>query len=352
MEQTFYEPDKSEKKAICVRDNVPLTSTEIAALWNTYMQYTMFTCVFEHFNQTVEDNDIRPIMEETLDIVQKRVSRVMELLNKEKLPIPIGFKGEDVNLKAPRLYSDPFYLYYLRDMNKFAIAISGLSLTTTACADVRDFYTHCVDSTMKLYNDATNTLLSKGLFIRPPYVTIAKEVDFVRKQDFLTGFLGKRRPLLAQEVSALAHGVMTSTTVKRLLLGFWQVVRSDQVKRYLERGINLYDKAIDTCSSKLRQENVPDPVTWDTIVTDSTIPPFSDKLIMFQTSYANSAFLISYVTWLNTSPRHDLSATYAKTFTEVADYAQDGMNIMIDNGWYEEPTRTVDRRELVNKEKH
>ncbi|NPV90914.1 MAG: DUF3231 family protein [Firmicutes bacterium] len=352
MEQTFYEPGQTEDKAIGAPDNVPLTSTEVAALWNTYIQYTMFACVFKHFNQTVEDNDIRPIIQNALDIWNKRVSRVREILNKEDLPIPIGFTDKDVDIKAPRLYTDPFYLYYLRDMNKFAIAINGLALTTGARADIRDFYTHCVNSTMELYNDATNTLLSKGLFIRPPYVTIAREVDFVREQDFLTGFLGEHRPLLAQEVSALAYGIMTNNVVKSLLMGFRQAARSDQVGKYLERGINLCNKYMEAFSSALKQENIPAAICWDTIVTDSTTPPFSDKLMMFKTSYINSAFLVSYTTFFATSPRHDLSAIFMKAFTEVADYAQDGLNIMIDNGWYEEPARTVDRRELLNKPKH
>jgi hypothetical protein len=257
-----------------------------------------------------------------------------------------------VDLKAPRLYTDPFYLYYISDMIKMAIAINGLALTTSARTDVRDFYTHCINSTMKLYNDVASTLLSKGLFIRPPYVTVCKEVDFVKKQDFLTGFLGERRSLLAQEISALAYGVLTNVVVKRLLMGFRQTARSEQVRKYLERGINLASLHEDIFSSALKRENIPAPIFWDTMVTDSTIPPFSDKLMMFQTSYTNASFLMSYTAYLSTSHRHDLSAIYMRAFIEAANYAEDGMNIMIDNVWYEEPPRSVDRRELVNESKH
>lgn len=32
--------------------------------------------------------------------------------------------------------------------------------------------------------------------------------------------------------------------------------------------------------------------------------------------------------------------------------AEDGINIMIENSWFEEPPRTIDRRELVNDLKH
>ncbi|MDH7479405.1 MAG: DUF3231 family protein [Syntrophomonadaceae bacterium] len=346
MEQTFHHPLQTEYEAA---DRAPLTTTEIAALWNTYMQYTMFTCIFKHFSRIAEDHRIRLIMEETLDIVSQRVSRVMEILNRENLPLPVGFTDQDLDLNAPRLYSDPFFLYYLRDMNKFAIAINGLALTTSARADIRGFYSHCVSSTMKLYSDATDTLLARGLFIRPPCVAIAREVDYVKRQSFLAGFLGGPRPLLAQEISALAYGIMTNNVVKRLLLGFRQTARSGRVRKHLEQGISLANKFMDTFNAALKQEEIPGPVTWDAMVTDSTVPPFSDKLMLFKTNYVSTAFLISYATFFATSLRHDLSAAFARAFTEVAGYARDGIKIMIDSGWYEEPPRAVDRDELINR---
>lgn len=348
-EPVVYQPAQTEYGVVEQSGRAPLTTSEIAAHWNTYMQYTMFTCVFKYFSRIAEDRRIRPIVEETLEIVSRRVSWVMEILSREDFPIPVGFTDEDLDLNAPRLYSDPFFLYYLRDMNKFAIAINGLAFTTSARADVRGFYAYCVDTTMKLYNDATDTLLAQGLFIRPPSVAIAREIDYVKRQNFLAGFLGRRRPLLAQEISALAHGIMTNNVVKRLLLGFRQTARSGRIRKHLERGISLCNKFMDTFSSALKQEEIPDPISWDDMVTDSTVPPFSDKLMLFQTVYVSTAFLISYSTYFATSLRHDLSAAFTRALAEVADYTQDGINLMIDNGWYEEPPRSVDRDELINR---
>ena len=82
------------------------------------------------------------------------------------------------------MFSDPYYLYYIINANKIALAINSLSLVTSGRADVRDFYEHCINSSMHLYNNTVNLLLSKGLYIRPPIVTIAKGADYVKRQDF------------------------------------------------------------------------------------------------------------------------------------------------------------------------
>lgn len=352
MKGTHYDPDKMESRAVDRADNVPLNATEVAALWNSYMQYSMFTCVFKHFSLTAEDNEIRPVMEDTVDICMKRVNKVIEIFNNENLPIPIGFTDNDVNMKAPRLFTDAYYLYYLINANKIAVGINGLSFVTSGRADIRDFYDHCINSSIHLYNNTINVLLSKGIYIRPPIVTTLKNVDYVKKQNFLGGFLGERRSLLAQEISALFYGIITNNVGKRLLMGFRQTARSGQVRKFMDRGIKMSSNLIDMFSSSLTQEDLPDPVQWDFMVTDSTTPIFSDKLMMYHTTLITSAGILNYSASMATSPRHDLMVNYSNALVEVANYLEDGTNILIDNGWYEEPPRTMDRRELINNAKH
>jgi hypothetical protein len=352
MKRTQYDPDRMQEKAFAAAANTGLNATELAALWNSYMQYTMFSCIFKRFSQTAEDHDIRPIMEDTVGICSKRVNKVAEIFNKEGLPIPIGFSDDDVNWNAPRLFTDAFFLYYLINSNKIAVGINGLSLVTSGRADVRDFYTHCVNSSMHLFNNAVNILLSKGLYIRPPVVSVVKTPSYVRKQDFLGGFLGEKRSFLAQEISALFYGIVTNNVGKRLLMGFRQTTDANQVRKYMDRGVNMANDLIEIFSASLTRENIPDPIPWDFMVTDSTTPIFSDKLMMFHTVMITSAGILNYAASMATSPRHDLMVNYFKAISEVANYLEDGTNIMIENGWYEEPFRTVDRRELINRSEH
>jgi len=352
MQGTHYDPGKMKSRAMDIVDNVPLDATEIAALWNTYVQYSMFICIFKYFSLTAEDNEIRPIMEDALDICHKRVNRVSELFNSEKIPLPIAFSDNDVNMKAPRLFTDAYYLHYMVNANKIAVGINGLSLITSGRADVRDFYHHSINSSVHLYNNTINVMLSKGIYVRPPIITTIRNVDYVKKQNFLGGFLGERRSLLAQEISALHSGIVTNNIGKRMLMGFRQTVSTKQLRKFMDRGIDMANNYIDIFSLSLTQEDVPDPIPWDFMVTDSTTPIFSDKLMMFHTIMITSAGILNYSASMATSPRHDLMANYSKALLEVANYLEDGTNVMIDNGWYEEPPRTVDRRELVNKTQH
>jgi Protein of unknown function (DUF3231). len=352
MPEIYYDPAKMELTAMNSVNKVPLNATEIAALWNTYMQYTMFICVFKCFALSAEDNDNRMIMEDAVHICHKRVEKVKELLNNEKIPIPIGFSENDMNIEAPRLFSDPYYLYYMINANKIAVGINGLSFVTSGRADVREFYDHCVNSSIHLYNNTINVLLSKGLYIRPPLVTTLKNADFVKNQDFMGGYMGERRSLLAQEISALFYGIITNNIGKRLLIGFRQTTRSAQLRKYMDRGVGMANNFLDTFSFSLVQEDVPDSLPWDFMVTDSTTPIFSDKLMAFHTVMITSAGILNYAASMSTSLRHDLMAHYAKALMEVANYLEDGINIMIDNGWYEEPPKTVDRRELINNASH
>ena len=52
--KTQYDPNLMEDRAIAAIDNVPLSAAELGSLWNTYMQYSLFVCVFKHFHKTTE----------------------------------------------------------------------------------------------------------------------------------------------------------------------------------------------------------------------------------------------------------------------------------------------------------
>jgi Protein of unknown function (DUF3231) len=44
--------------------------------------------------------------------------------------------------------------------------------------------------------------------------------------------------------------------------------------------------------------------------------------------------------------RRDLGLKYSSAIARDVKLAEDGVNIMIANGWFEEPPHSVDRREL------
>ena len=44
--------------------------------------------------------------------------------------------------------------------------------------------------------------------------------------------------------------------------------------------------------------------------------------------------------------RHDLHAIMGILIADIGKYANEGMNLIIDNGWLEEPPRAADRKKL------
>nr|WP_318281090.1 DUF3231 family protein [Paenibacillus bovis] len=82
-------------------------------------------------------------------------------------------------------------------------------------------------------------------------------------------------------------------------------------------------------------------------VTDSTTAPFSDKLMMFHMGLLSAAGTGNYATSAAASQRTDLVIAYERLSLEIALYAKDGANIMIRNGWMEQPPTTVDKDELI-----
>lgn len=115
----------------------------------------------------------------------------------------------------------------------------------------------------------------------------------------------------------------------------------------MSKGKEISRKHLELFASILTQDDPPAPMEWDLEVTDSTMSPFSDKLMMFHTNALIASGISNYATSSAASLRMDLATTYVRLTAEIAQYAQDGATILIENGWLEEPPQNVDRKELA-----
>jgi hypothetical protein len=331
------------------KTNVPLTAAEMSSLWAQYINDTLAVCVNSYFLEKVEDEEVRPIIERTLKIAKSNLSILQELFHKEDFPLPIGFTDKDVNPLAPRLFSDIFVLVYLREMSLLATAQNSAALGLASRSDVFGFHKSVLDQSVAMQDLIRELMLKQGTYVRPPFISVPDRVDFVEKQRFLAGFLGKKRALTSVEISHLFLNVQTNYIGKALIIGFAQTVQNEEVKRYLIRGIHMAQKHVDIFSDYLKKENLPAPMSWDTGVTDSTTKVFSDKLIMFHVSAMIAAGVGNYGMAMAASPRKDIGVKYASLIPEISLYAEDGANIMIKNGWMEEPPQADDRNQLIQQ---
>ena len=97
-------------------------------LWVTYVGNTMAKCVLCYYLQHVEDQDIKKVLENALTLSESLVKNTEDIFIGEDFPLPIGFTEEDVNLGAPRLFSDEFYLHYLKYRCKAGLSIYSIAV--------------------------------------------------------------------------------------------------------------------------------------------------------------------------------------------------------------------------------
>jgi hypothetical protein len=328
--------------------NARLTSAEIANLWSSYMQYTMLRCVMKYFQAIATDDAISNLVTEFQDRIEKRINGAIELLTMAQLPIPFGFSDSDVNVDAPPLFSEAFLVYYMRNELRTSLTFNSLNIQMSTRPDVRDFYSACVESTIRLNNKVTDLLISRGIIGKPPTIAIADKVEFIKEPGFLAGFIGEKRPLLAIELAHLYFNALRNDIGHTLILGFRQVASSEEVRRYMEKGINLCDGFIDAMSSKAMEDQISFTFVPDNGITTSTISPFSEKLMMFQVSVLIAYALGIYGVSLAASTRHDLAKTYAQMMIECGQYSEQGVKIMTERGWLEEPPQVPNWEALTH----
>jgi hypothetical protein len=337
-------------KKVMSESNIPLTASELGFLWAQYMNDTLDICVMNYFKNICEDKDILPLIENSLSIAQNDIRIISEIFTKENHPIPVGFTDEDVNTDAPRLYSDSFIAGYIQKLEIIAMASVSMAIGLSARSDVSKFFRDLLVSVSELHDKARKVMLSKGIYVRPPQIPVPNQVDFVEKQGFLFDFLGQhKRPLTAIEITHLFNNIQTNALGKVMMMAFAQVCKNEDVKQFLIRGKEIANKHMKKFSSILMDEDLPAPMRWDAYVTDSTVAPFSDKLMMFQTTYMITVGIGNYGMAAGTCQRLDLSATFTRLAAEIALFAEDGANILIKHGWLEEPPKSVDRKKLANQ---
>jgi hypothetical protein len=153
--------------------------------------------------------------------------------------------------------------------------------------------------------------------------------------------------LVSLEVANLHDNIQRNALGASLLMGFSQVASSKRVGQYMVRGKEIAQKHVEIFGPILREGDLPVPMTWDMEVADSTVPPFSDKLMMFTTTQLIAIGMGYYGTSMATTVRRDLQTHYSRLISEIGLYAEDGANIMIDNGWMEKPPSAPDRNALA-----
>jgi len=332
------------------QNNVSLTAAEIGILWTSYIYDTMTLPFLKFMKHKVQDTDIIPVAEEAYRISSPHVEELEQIHQKENLPIPYGFTDKDVSMEAPDLFTDTFKLTYILHIGRVGMLTHSASLSLAARADIRAYFGDCLSRVQSLYQLASDVALKKGLYLRRPYIPYPKEIDFIHNKSYLSGLNPltkyKQRILNAIEISHLSLNIETNQIGVMLSSAFMQTAQSKEVKDYMKKGKEISKKQIKVLSDTLMNDDIQAPISADHAVTDATTNVFSEKLMMNMMSFLSSAGLGNYATAASASQRSDLMLNYERLSAEIAQFAKDGVDIMIKNKWLEKPPGAPDRTQL------
>ncbi|MFB6468984.1 DUF3231 family protein [Cytobacillus sp. Hz8] len=325
--------------------SIQLTTPEITALWTTYIQNSASNCFFQHFLEFLKDAEIKPIVEEALSLQQSINNKIEEIFAEEKFPIPKGFSDKDVDLTAPPLYTNLFALSFIYRSGQITVPNYARILTKVARTDVVKLFEECLQKATSLYKKSLNLMLSKGIYDRPPKIAYPKEVEFIQEQQTLLGsWFGEKRPLNTAELGEIFYTIERNYIGLVLLMGLIQVMKDTEIKNYLVKGKRLAEKQIHALNKILVKENHLGIIPVSNEVTDSAISPFSDRLIMFlMTTTTMIGFYLTSYTISNTM-RKDLVVQYTMLLAEITNYSDEGLKIMINRGWMEQPPQPLDQK--------
>ena len=329
------------------QQNVDLTTPEIAALWTTYIQNSAAICFCHHFLRHMQDMEIKPIVEETLVLLHIYNKEITAIFNKEEFPIPKGFSEKDVDLSVQPLFSDLFALSFVYRFGQINVEYFGSILTKVARPDVLQFFDEALSTIVQLFKKSLNLMLSKGVYDRPPKIPYPRKVEYVEKEPSLfETWLGEKRPLNVLELGEIFYTIERNYIGLLLLVGLIQVTKDKKIKEYLLNGKRLAEKQVEILNKVLKDDEHIGSIPVSMEVTDSTVSPFSDRLILFliSTTTSTGISLLGYA--LSVSTRKDLATYYVKLMADIMNYGREGLNLLIQRGWMEQPPQAINRSKL------
>ncbi|MDF2841413.1 MAG: hypothetical protein K0Q99_2185 [Clostridia bacterium] len=328
---------------------IQLTSSELGTLWMTYQSTTASLLMYDLMKEQTIDKEAKSILTSYISEAQNIKNEIVKVFNSEKAVIPIGFDERDIIRETSPLFDDFFHIMYLRQILKLNFQQSAIFSAMAYMKEVHDIFKLNYDIANKYYVMTTNYLLAKGVLTRPPYVAMPKQVEFVEDKNYMSGFniLSDKRSLNTIEVGYINESIQANVFGTQLMTGFAQVAKESEVKKYFIKGKELSKKIVTELSNIMMQSDIQPPSTWAGKATDSTNPPFNDKLMMYITSLISSSAVAFNVLGTTYSMRSDLQIKLGLLSKDIFQFAKEGAELMIKHKWMEEPPQMEDRNQLT-----
>ncbi|MGG1690967.1 DUF3231 family protein [Heyndrickxia ginsengihumi] len=324
-----------------------LTAAELSALWLQYLGDSMAICVYKYFLNIVEDEEIKSILELSLQLSEGHIAKITEFLESENYQIPLGFTEKDVNLNAPRLFTDSFLLFYSYIMAIHGLTAYSLAITNSERQDIQNYFYECLVTSKDLFQKIVNLAKNQPFYSSVPTIPSSHEVEFVDSTGIISNLFGDKRPLNSSEISNLFFNSKKTGFVRSLSLAFSQVAELEEVRKFMVKNVELSGKDAESFNTILQQDHLPIPESWDAEITDSKVSPFSDKLMVFHAAFLVNAALSYYGASIGASLRSDIILNYEKVLNHAMHAGSTCYKIMVKYGWLEKQPEAIDRKSLA-----
>lgn len=325
--------------------NKTLTANEIGLLWTQYIQNSMAVPLLEYFKLTNEDKTMEPIINLARDIAEEGVQQCQTFFDEAGLSVPYGYSLDDMNPNAHKLFTEAFMLAFIEHMGKVGLTSDGLSLGTSAREDVRNFFTERMNKQDQLYNLCVNTAMEQGFYTSAPQIEVENNVEFIEGKGYFHPF--SKRSLNTIEILHLYENAKNNYLGEAVCQAFAQTSKNKTVKNFMVKGKNISIKHRKIFTKILDQSGIVTPSHSSNYLTNNTDPVFSDRLMMYMMNVFVTAGHANYANGATHSLRYDIVYTYHRLSVDTAVFSKNGLDIMIHNGWFEEPPQAPDKQKLI-----
>jgi len=322
-----------------------LTSAEVSSVWAGYMKGSFEQRFFQYFLETTEDGEIKKIVERMLNQSRVSIEQTKAIFMNENIAIPLGFTDEDIRVKALKMFSDTFILYFCNDIVLLSLSTFSSAISDCTRKDVRNYFQTSLEFTLNMQNDINDLMLAKGVYLRPPQIAIDNVVDFVDEKKYFSGLLGGSRPINVAEIANLSRIIHRAQFSKMIFVAFGKIAKSKEIGLHFNKGRDEIQKVLDSLQEVLEKENIPISASSDYEIFDIDVPPFSDRLMLFFVNMCLGIFCFNMVAQAMTSSfRTDIVSKVTKIMNDMKLYYGEGLKLTIKNGWLERPPQSINRR--------
>ncbi|WP_326847733.1 DUF3231 family protein [Priestia endophytica] len=150
-----------------------------------------------------------------------------------------------------------------------------------------------------------------------------------------------KRSLNTVEMAHIYHAIESNMMGMQMIFGFAQCAENKEIGKFFSEGGELAKNMIKELGNFFLEDNIPVPGIAGGNVTTSTIPPFSDKMMLYCVSLFCSFSLGGNSLGTAFSMRNDLPRKLSVFMKDIFQYAHEGAKIMIKHGWMEEPPQIM-----------